>query len=157
MKNNSRRNSGYGTICLIVILLALAWNNILNSSANINKELTEQTAIAQAFNKAGTAIIVLDKDSEILYWDQSAVKLFGFISAEVLNQSVDIIVYEEGVADRVSQRLLENDPSVKIVVCEGVRKDGKIIPIAIRIYAPFQSDKILVLADKLRENTITQR
>jgi len=118
----------------------------------------EQTAIAGAFAKAGTAVIVLGEKADIQYWDQSAVKLFGFTESEVLEQSVDMIVpHDEEHGDHIQKSLAANDPRIKIITCEGLTKDGKLVPIAIRVYSPFQGDKVLVLADELQPDTLTKR
>ena len=151
-------SSSIGVMLVMILLTGLAWRNIWTSSVQVSTKQMEQTAIAGAFSKAGTAVIVLGDKAEIQYWDQSAVKLFGFTEAEVLNQSVDMIVpRDEAHGGHIEKSLAANDPRVKIVTCEGRAKDGRIIPIAIRVYSPFQKDKVLVLADELKPDTLTKR
>jgi len=153
-----RMASGNGVIILVILLLILSWYLIINSSNNIKTQEVKQTAIAGAFDKAGTAIIVLGQKADILYWDDNAIKLFGFTNEEIINKSVDMIVpHDEEHGDHIQQSIAENDPRIKIVTCEGRKKDGSVFPIAIRVYSPFQEDKVLVLADELKPDTLTNR
>ena len=158
-KSEIRRSaSSFGVIMLIIVLLGLSWSSIWQSSKAVSTKLIEQTAISGAFSKAGTAVIVLGEDADILYWDDSAVRLFGFTNEEVIKKSVDMIVpHDEEHGNHIQQSLAENNPAVKIITCEGSTKAGEIIPLTLRVYSPFQGDKVLVLADELKPDTLTKR
>jgi len=150
--------SSYGVMLFIVLALTFSWMNIWASSRNVVKEKAEQTAIAGAFAKAGTAMVVLGEKSEILYWDQNSVKLFGFTQTEVMEKGIDVVVpYGGGHNEHVKKSIEENDPRLKIITCEAVTKEGSIVPVVLRVYSPFQENKILILADEFKSDTLTKR
>ena len=150
--------SSNGVILIISFSCIFAWHAIYGTNARVKAEEVRQTAIAGAFGKAGTAIIVLGQGANILYWDDNAVKLFGFTNEEVINRNIDMIVpSDEDHEEHIRKSVESNDPRIKIITCKGKNKDGSSFPIAIRVYSPFQKDKVLVLADELKSDTLTNR
>jgi len=154
----NRMTSSWGVVFVIIGIIAFTWSNIYDSNRTIKTKELEQTAIAKVFNESGTSMIVLGENSKILYWDENSVKLFGYTTDEVYNKSVDLIVPSSNShIDTINKTIKEDDRGAKIVTCNAKRKDGKVIKIAIRVYAPFKKDQILVLADELKPNTLTER
>lgn len=56
---------------------------------------TPDDALARAIvSQSPDALIVSDPDGRIVVWNASAERLFGYAAAEVINQSLDIIIPE---------------------------------------------------------------
>ena len=153
-----RMASSGGVAIVIIVLMAVSWSYIYSSNKTIKANELEQTAIAEAFTKAGTAMIVLGNNSDILYWDENSVKLFGYTTDEVYNKSVDLIVPSNNShVEVIKNAVRRKDEGVRIITCNAKRKDGAIVEIAIRVYDPFKKDQILVLADELKSDTLTEK
>ena len=158
-ENREFRNSLSNiAIFFVFFLMFFAFAIIKNLTEKRQNEVVKQTAIAQALEESGTAMIVLDNKAIVLYWDENAVKLFGFTSLEVVNKSIDMVVphgtsHKEIVADYFST----NDPAVKIIMCEGQTKEGKIIPLSLRVQPKFKEKQVLIFADLLTKETYTER
>jgi PAS domain S-box-containing protein len=154
----NRNSSSFGVLAVILFLLALMWSNIWQSSSKIKEREVKQTAIAQSFAESGTATIVLDDEANVLYWDENAVKMFGFTSVEVVNKSVDTVVPDgKEHKELVGDFLAESDGGVRIIMCDGQKKDGQIIPLSLRVQPKFKERQVLIFADLVTAQTYTER
>jgi PAS domain S-box-containing protein len=150
--------AGNGVLLVVATLLLTAVSFIYHTSNQVKEKEVKQTAIAQALDDSGTAMIVLDDKANVLYWDENAVKMFGFTSSEIINKSIDTVVphgkeHKELVGDYIS----DQNAGVKIVMCEGKQKDGSIIPLSLRVQPKFKEKQVLVFADLITDNTYTER
>jgi PAS domain S-box-containing protein len=69
------------------------------------RRLTEEQIREQAalLNSAQDAIAVLDLEGRVLFWNRGAERLYGWSSAEVLNQRLDELLYAEPDAQRTDE------------------------------------------------------
>ena len=153
-----RKSMSNFAIFLVVTLIIISWATISQLTKKRQVEAIKQTAIAQALDASGTAMIVLDENAKVLFWDENAVKMFGFTSMEIVNKSIDTVVphgkeHEELVGDYLSNK----NATVKIIMCEGQKKDGQIIPLSLRVQPKFKDKQVLVFADVISESTYTER
>lgn len=150
----NRMASSWGVIIVIIGIIAFSFRNIYKSNLEIKTKELEQTAIARVFSEAGTAMIVLGPDGKILYWDQGAVRIFGYTSDEVSNEGIGIVMPGHS-ADGIG--FDENSQNVKITTCEGRDKGGDAFQVSMRMYSPFKKNQALILADRLKPETVTKR
>ncbi|MCI0377328.1 MAG: AAA family ATPase [Gemmataceae bacterium] len=68
-----------------------------------DKRIQEQAAL---LDKARDAISVLDMDDQILYWNQSAERLYGWTAAEAVGQKADVLLYRGASPERIKARTL---------------------------------------------------
>lgn len=147
-----------GVIFVVFIAMIASWILIYKSTHKVKERNVTQTAIAQALEESGTAMIVLDEEANVLYWDDNAVKLFGYTKAEILNKSIDMVVpYGKQHGEIMGKYLSGNDTSMKIIMCEGQKKDGEIIPLSLRVQPKFKDRQVLVFADTITDKTYTER
>ena len=89
---------------------------------------------------AADAILIANHEGNILYWNQSAEKMFGFKEEEILGQSMTILMPKNYLTDYLKelQRLDQIDFPDSISLPDGlyaVRKSGEEFPIELSIAA----------------------
>jgi PAS domain S-box-containing protein len=72
----------------------------------VDAQLREQASL---LDKAGDAIVVLDLSLRILYWNQSAEKLYGWEQDEALGRSVERMLYADAEAFRAAVAATRRD------------------------------------------------
>ena len=88
------------------------------------------------FDQAPVALILADREGRIVAWNRSSTSLFGFEAAEVLGQSLDVIIPEhlrdahwKGFDRSLASG--ETKYAGKVMTTRAVRKDGA------RLYVEF--------------------
>jgi PAS domain S-box-containing protein len=162
---------------LMLTLLTLFVEAILifrPANKNINKktkELTDEKDYSNAVIESSTsAIITLDKDLKIRTFNKMAEIIFGYSKAEMLNQTAfgkivpkqyDLL-YDEGVESFLKR--LKLDIATEASEIEGVKKDGKEIPIRISFGTSGENENIAIVVniqdiskEKLKDKILQQQ
>ena len=87
---------------------------------------------------AGDAIVVADPEGRITFWNPAAERIFGFPAADVLGESLDLIIPERFRARhwagyRETMRTGETRYGSQVLRVPAVRKDGRRISIAFTV------------------------
>lgn len=117
----------------------------LSSGEDITEQKQTQKALAESeekfraiSNSAMDAILLVDENCEIVYWNPAAEKIFGFMQAEAVGQNFESILVP---TDRNRNHKITFEEAIKNnqIRCgaridrEGLRKDGKQIPIELSL------------------------
>ena len=133
--------------CLIVIhVINLISQNLSTeiergNQARLNAEiaLKQSEARFRAFaESANDAIINVDRDGQIVFWNRAAELIFGYSIREVIDKSLGMIMPEEFRAAHQQgfQRVMltgESHILGKTVELTGLRKDGREFPLALSL------------------------
>jgi len=103
-----------------------------------NKNISELANVYNSLlNTFSNAIIIVDSDSKIIFWNDGANKLFHYTSKEIIGKSIDTIIpegiYNNKVAIKeiISFKKIQNIK--KSISSTGLRKDGREIKVEISI------------------------
>ncbi len=86
--------------------------------------------------KSDTAIAVINCDEKFVSWNHGAEKMFGYSESEVINQSSTFLMPDDEKFVRELEYIIaetKNNGSVHIVDTERKTKDGKIIPVQLKV------------------------
>ncbi|MDM8522266.1 PAS domain S-box protein [Desulfococcaceae bacterium HSG8] len=115
--------------------LASAFNNMLDTVINSQKRLRESEEKFRSISaSAMDAIIMLDNDGNISYWNEAAEEIFGHLSQEVLGMAGHHVfapphyreAYQKGLAE--FKKTGKGAIVGKTLEVEGIRKDGTLFP-----------------------------
>jgi PAS domain S-box-containing protein len=90
---------------------------------------------------AHNAIILMDNDGNIIYWNDAAERIFGYSGQEVLNRKLHSIIVPEKYVDAYRKGLAgfrttgEGQGIGKTLELEAKRKDGTVFPVELSISA----------------------
>jgi len=93
---------------------------------------------------AGDAVIYVDADGVVQFWNKGAERILGFSGVEALGKPIDIIIPDH-LRDRHWQgfrRVIRTGSTLPPgwVVTQAMRKDGCIVPLDITILLPRRND-----------------
>ena len=115
--------------------------NILNileapvSTGHLNVENLDNSICKAIINATRDAIVIINEQGEINFWNPSAETLFGWTRAEALGKKVDDLIASKQSDSSASLNLqelkeIENGVSIKqIIELEAIHKDGHQFPI----------------------------
>jgi len=103
-----------------------------------NKNISEIANVYNSLlNTFSNAIIIVDSDSKIIFWNDGAKKLFYYASKEIIGKSINIIIpdaiYNSKVAIREIIAFKKIQNIKKSISSIGLRKDGREIKVEISI------------------------
>jgi len=92
----------------------------------------------ELFNTSVDAVISIDSEMKIILWNPAAVKIFGYTKKEIQGQSLMKVIPEKHIAANMkgfSNFVKTGTGSFlgKILELEGLRKDGRMIPIELSV------------------------
>ncbi len=95
---------------------------------------------------ARDSIITINKNGEIVFWNEAAAKVFGYSADEMLGRSVKVIIPEHlrEAHERSFQRSVETGEGAHygVISLTGLRKDGAEVPIELSISRWWRSGEI---------------
>ncbi len=119
----------------------------------INKELLDQQQnLQQLLNNAPDAVIVINQDSRITFWNPKAEEIFGWESKEVLNQSLSKTIIPEQYREaheKGMQRYLTSKVSTmlnKTIQITALNKAGLEFHISLTISPTYQNGELAFIA-----------
>ncbi|KWT75609.1 PAS domain S-box protein [Candidatus Magnetominusculus xianensis] len=111
--------------------------SLLNSRSKELLEINEKK-LRSVVDTAGDAIITIDSNQKVIYWNKASEKLFNYAVSEALNKDISIIIperykqrHKEG-AKRVSQTG-QSKLFGKTFEISGLRKNGEEFPVEISL------------------------
>ncbi len=115
-------------------LVAVTFNNM-----NIMQKLrTQEELFHSVVETASNAIICLDAQGRIAYWNNAALKIFGYSGDEVLGRSINLIIpesihatHEKALREAITGDRLKHFG--KIIPVNGLKKDGTCFPLEVSI------------------------
>ncbi|MBL6934193.1 MAG: response regulator [Alphaproteobacteria bacterium] len=119
-------------------------NNILSRARRFRELSRHVLRLGESENRfrkvaqtAKDAIITANDQSEIIFWNESAERIFGYTGVEALGHSLDVIIPEhlrnphmEGFHRAIDHGLPENSQLMELT---GLRKDGGEIPLEVSL------------------------
>lgn len=104
------------------------------------EDITERRRVAEERERLATMIessndaIMSLTEGRVSFWNQAAEKLFGYSSAEILGQPVNILVppHLQGEVERNVERVLRGEQAQHFET-ERVRKDGRLVQVSITV------------------------
>jgi len=154
--------SGLIVLILIVIIIYLFINHYLLlveknehlklSHQKLEQEVTERKQVKEALQEnesrmraitdsAQDAILMMDPEGRISYWNPAAERIFGYTSSEAIGQNLHQLIvpshYHEAhhAAFPVFQQKGQGAAIGKMLDLEAIRKDGKEIPVQLSLAA----------------------
>jgi PAS domain S-box-containing protein len=125
-------------------------------TTNLHDALAQNARLALVAQQSSDAILICDLEGNVSFWNPSAERLFGFTSSEILGQSIQTIVPDEGLGlhdsmrDRVSQsRIIEH------YECQRLKKSGAVVDVEVSM-APLvdpDTDQLVGQISVLRDMT----
>jgi PAS domain S-box-containing protein len=118
-----------------------------------------QLDLAQLFNVLGDAVIVADPNGNIVGWNAAATRIFGFSEAEVLGQSLTLIIPERlrhrhNVGFDKSMETGTTRYGSQLLKVPAIHKDGRTLSIAFSVAMLFdENDKVTGVAAVIRDET----
>ena len=102
-------------------------------------------------NSITDAVISVDSEMNILYWNPGAEKMFGFKAKEIIGQSLMKIVPEKFKKAKESgfgkfQKTGEGPALGKTLELEGRKKDGTIFPLELSVSSSKSCDRFIATA-----------
>ena len=95
----------------------------------------EKYFIDLIINSSQDALVVIDINSKVTTWSSAASKIFGYTDDEMIGNNIEQIIppkYRKSHFEGINNILAGADPKLLgkgVVEIEGMRKDGKVIPI----------------------------
>lgn len=125
-----------------------------------NKSLITGENTKAIFNTVGEGLIVIGVDSIIHFTNKELCEIFGYYEEELIGENVEILMPEEyRNKHRAGMKRNIQDPASKILksllVLEGLRKDGTIFPIELRVTeTKFEDSKEMSFTGAIRDISI---
>lgn len=101
------------------------------------------------------AIMVTNQERNILHWNASAEKLYGYTEADMLGESITIIIPEDDQGDD-REKLIYTSGKSLFFEAERLRKDGSRVPVSITI-SPVKNDEGAIIAASIIHKDLTDR
>ena len=164
-------NGRFGTTVLILYMILLMVAAIWYTAYLINKREIQRKQIARAlhasqleleaiFSNAPDAVIVFNKEGNLVRWNRAAEDIFGFAEEEVLGQAVAetiLVANEQPLFNTAFTNLAENLHNNRKefgLETRGQRKDQSVVDISIRM-ATYQLNDAAYIVGFIRD--ITQK
>jgi PAS domain S-box-containing protein len=107
--------------------------------AELSHEQLQSSAFKQIAGQARDAIILIDKDGSVQYWNTHAESIFGFASSEVIGKPlVDLIIPERYKESHLAglarySKTRESRVMGQLIDITGRRKDGEEVQIELML------------------------
>ncbi len=115
-------------------------NSLLDTIKNQNLLIQEKEELFRTtFNSANDAIVLINNDEQIVLWNKTAEKLFGYLKEEVINKNIHNLITPEKYRKRAHAAFTKyrvtgkGNALNKTVELEGIRKNGEIFPIELSL------------------------
>jgi len=132
--------------------------NFNKMGQSLEKFLNENKILALISQQTADAIMILDADQKINFWNHSAENMFGYKKKEVLGKSVQLIVPKNKLGE-LKSNLSHTHKNKKIqnLDTRRVTKSKKIIDVSISISPLYDPDKKEVIGDIVSMRDISEK
>lgn len=99
------------------------------------KELAKKDKMAnRVMQHSDEAIVVLDQNRKITFWNNGAKKVFGYKNDEVLNKTIDIVIPSQEVkTNKLLIKEVEKKGYIMNVETRRLNKDGNLIDVSVSV------------------------
>jgi PAS domain S-box-containing protein len=144
----------FAILALVPCLVAIATYSVVTRRANsrLRQEIVERERAVKALTEreqriralmdaTPLATIGLDREARVLFWNAAAERTYGWSAAETLGKELPFLNEEErAVARKRAQEILAQRETVRDLVVERTRRDGKRIRISYSAETLFDAD-----------------
>jgi PAS domain S-box-containing protein len=132
--------------------------NFNKMGQSLEKFLNENKTLALISQQTADAIMILDADQKINFWNHSAENMFGFKKKEVLGKSVKLIVPKNKLGELKSNLSYTHmNKKIQNLDTRRVTKSMKIIDVSISISPLYDPDKKEVIGDIVSMRDISEK
>ncbi len=132
--------------------------NFNKMGQSLEKFLNENKTLALISQQTADAIMILDADQKINFWNHSAENMFGFKKKEVLGKSVKLIVPKNKLGELKSNlSYTHKNKKIQNLDTRRVTKSKKIIDVSISISPLYDPDKKEVIGDIVSMRDISEK
>lgn len=103
------------------------------------KEKEQQELFDKITNSANDAIIVINDEGKVVFWNSSAEKIFGYSESEILHQDIHKLIRPEAymhwqeIAFKKHKKTGQTAAIGKTVELNAIRKGGEIFPVSLSL------------------------
>tara|TARA_B100000035_G_scaffold315331_1_gene335302 strand:- start:22341 stop:23540 length:1200 start_codon:yes stop_codon:yes gene_type:complete len=132
--------------------------NFNKMGQSLEKFLNENKILALISQQTADAIMILDADQKINFWNHSAEIMFGFKKKEVLGKSVKLIVPKNKLGELKSNlSYTHKNKKIQNLDTRRITKSKKIIDVSISISPLYDPDKKEVIGDIVSMRDISEK
>jgi PAS domain S-box-containing protein len=132
--------------------------NFNKMGQSLEKFLNENKKLALISQQTADAIMILDSDRKINFWNHSAENMFGFRKKEVLGKSVELIVPKNKLGELKSNlSYTHKNKKIQNLETRRITKSKKMIDVSISISPLFDPDKKEVIGDIVSMRDISEK
>jgi len=132
--------------------------NFNKMGQSLEKFLNENKKLALISQQTADAIMILDSDRKINFWNHSAENMFGFRKKEVLGKSVELIVPKNKLGELKSNlSYTHKNKKIQNLETKRLTKSKKMIDVSISISPLFDPDKKEVIGDIVSMRDISEK
>ena len=103
-------------------------------AATLHDALAQNARLALVAQQSSDAILIVDLEGKVSFWNPSAERLFGFSSEEILGQSVDRIVPHIGLAQHVAvQERVSTSQKIEQYESQRLKKNGEVVDVEVSV------------------------
>ncbi|MGD9581247.1 MAG: PAS domain S-box protein [Vampirovibrionia bacterium] len=96
-------------------------------------------------NSLKDAIIVIDKDQTVTFWNEPSESIFGYTEEETINKKLEELILDKKNTDELAKEIDSTTTSSKTIELKAKRKNNKIFPIEIIISKLELNEKTSIL------------
>ena len=103
-------------------------------ATTLHEALAQNAKLALVAQQSSDAILIVDLEGKVSFWNPSAERLFGFSSDEILGRSVDMIVPQESLAQHVStQDRVSTSRKIEQFESQRLKKNGEVVDVEVSV------------------------
>ena len=103
-------------------------------AATLHDALAQNARLALVAQQSSDAILIVDLEGKVSFWNPSAERLFGFSSEEILGQSVDRIVPHIGLVQHVAvQERVSTSQKIEQYESQRLKKNGEVVDVEVSV------------------------
>ena len=103
-------------------------------ATTLHEALAQNAKLALVAQQSSDAILIVDLEGKVSFWNPSAERLFGFSSDEILGRSVDMIVPQESLAQHMStQDRVSTSRKIEQFESQRLKKNGEVVDVEVSV------------------------
>ncbi len=154
-KKNIWISLGIGFLCLYGILFSIVWQATRQIDRQNMVILRSEEKYRNLVHSAQDAIISVDSKGRVLFFNKAAEKIFGYVAAQMIGNSVSQLIpeeYQQDVVDWLQQTVLlpQKSDQGRVFEFEGKNSKGHIFPVELS-YACLKAGDEVVFTGIIRD------
>ena len=133
--------------------------NFNRMKVSLAKFVNENKKLALVSQQTADAIMILDSEAKIIFWNNSAKKMFGYTNKEILGKSAKVLVPKKHIQELESNLDFTHRKNKKIfnIDTQRVTKNKKLINVSISISPLYDPEQKKVIGDIVSMRDITEK